>query len=138
MTAIPSVSLDADHRLVLAKLRNRKPKEQRGKATKRYKLGLLKEQGTITKLQQCMQIKLQDGEHEECNVENMWNNFKECALTSASEVLGEKIPYRGTKRRTPWWGEEVKRSMRLKMELFRKWMTPRSAEDHRNLKSDNI
>ena len=120
--AIPSVSLDADHRLVLAKLRLRKPKEQMGKAAKRYKLGLLKEQDTITKLQQCMQIKLQDGEHKECNVENMWNNFKECALTSASEVLGEKIPYRGNKRRTPWWGEEVKRSVRLKMELFRKWM----------------
>ena len=80
----------------------------------KYKFGLLKEQDTITKLQQCMQIKLQDGEHEVCNVENMWNNFKECALTSASEVLREKIPYRGTKRRAPWWGEEVKRSVRLK------------------------
>ena len=85
-----------------------------------------------------MQIKVQDREHEECTVENMWNTCKECALTSVSEVLGEKIPYRGTKRRTPWWGEEVKCSMRLKMELFRKWMTPRSAEDHRNLKSNNI
>ena len=100
MKAIPSVSPDGDYRLVLAKLRNRKPKEQRSKATMRYKLGLLKEQDILTKLEQCMQIKLQDGEHEECNVENMWNNFKECALTSASEVLGEKIPYRGTKRRT--------------------------------------
>ena len=79
-----------------------------------------------------MQIKLQDGEHEECNVENMWNNFKEYALTSAGEVLGEKIPYRGNKRRTPWWGEEVKHSVRLKMELFRKWMKSRSAEDRRS------
>ena len=38
--AIPSVSVDADHRIVLAKLRIRKPKEQMGKAAKRYKLGL--------------------------------------------------------------------------------------------------
>ena len=53
-------------------------------------------------------------------------------MTSASEVLGEKVPYRGTKRRTPWWGEVVKRSVRLKMELFRKWMKSRSAEDRRS------
>ena len=130
--AIPLVSLDADHRLVLAKLRIKKPKERSSKAAKRYKLGLLKEQDTITKLYQCMQMKLQDGEHEECNVENMWINFKECDLTSASEVLGEKIPYRGTKRRIPWWGEELKHLVRLKMEPFRKWMESRSAEDRRS------
>ena len=70
--AIPSVSLDADHRLVLGKLRIKKPKEQRGKAAKRYKLSLLKEQDTVTNLQLCMQIKLQDREHEEYNVDNMW------------------------------------------------------------------
>ena len=84
--------MDADHRLVLAKLRIRKPKEHMGKGTKRYKLGLLKEKNIITDLQQSMQIKLQDvGEHDECNVDSMWNTFKECALKSASEVLGEKI-----------------------------------------------
>ena len=83
-----------------------------------------------------MQKTLQDaGEHDECNVDSMWNTFKECALNSASEVLGEKFPYRGTKRRTPWWGEEVKRSVRLKMELFRQWMKSRSAEDRRNYES---
>ena len=75
MKAIPSVSVDADHRIVLAKLRIRKPKEKRGKAAKQYKFGLLKEQDTITKLQQWMQIKLQDGGHEECSFENMWNSL---------------------------------------------------------------
>ena len=53
-------------------------------------------------------------------------------MTSEREVLGEKIPYRGNKRRTPWWGEEVKRSVRLKMGLFRKWMKSRSDEDRRS------
>ena len=57
---------------------------------------------------------------------------KKCALTYAGEVLGEKIPYRGTKRRTPWWGEEAKDSVRLEIELFRKWMKSRSAEDRRS------
>ena len=57
---------------------------------------------------------------------------KKCALTYAGEVLGEKIPYRGTKRRTPWWGEEAKDSMRLEIEPFRKWMKSRSAEDRRS------
>ena len=49
-----------------------------------------------------------------------------------SSLLGEKIPYRGTKRITLWLGEEVKCSVRLKMVLFRKWMKSRSAEDRRS------
>ena len=81
---IPSMSIDTDHRLVLAKLRIRKPKENRAKGAKRYKLGMLKEQDTIADLQQCMQIKLEDiVEQEGCNVDSMWSTFKECSMNSA-------------------------------------------------------
>ena len=40
--------------------------------------------------------------------------------------------YRGTRKRIPWWGEEVNNSVRLKLEVLRKWMKSRSAADGRN------
>ena len=94
---------------------------------------MLKVQNTITDLSLCMQRKLQDiVEQEECDVDSMWNKFKKCAMNSAREVLGEKMPYRGNEKRTPWCGEEVKLSVRFKMEELRKWMKSRSTEDRRN------
>ena len=58
------------------------------------------------------------------------------ALSKHSVVLENffKIgsAYRGAKWRTPWWGEEVSHSVRLKLEVRRKWMKSRSAEDGRN------
>ena len=70
--AIPSVSMDADHRLVLPRLRIRKRKENRAKGAKRYKLGMFKEQDTIADSQQRMQRKLQDiVQQEGCNVDSM-------------------------------------------------------------------
>ena len=59
-------------------------------------------------------------QEDEDDVENMWNRFKNVALKPSKEVLGEKSPYRGNKKRTPWWGEEVKRAVKFKMEQFRK------------------
>ena len=50
MKAIPSVSMGADRRLHLIKLRIRKLRENRDKGTKRYKLGILKEHDTIIDL----------------------------------------------------------------------------------------
>ena len=50
MKAIPSVSLDTDHRLVLAKLRIRKPKEQRGRKLSDTSLACLRNR---TQLQNC-------------------------------------------------------------------------------------
>ena len=125
--------MDDHDRPFLAKLRIRKPKENRAKEVKQYKQGVLKERDTITDLQQCRQGKLQDiVDHEDCNVDSMWNNSKKCAMNAAKEVLAQKMLYRGDKKRTPWWGEEVKHSVRLKMEQFRKRMKSRSTEDHRN------
>ena len=35
----------------------------------------------------------------------------------------------GGKRKTPWWTEEMKKSVKNKMQKFRKWMKTRRAED---------
>lgn len=129
--SVPSVSLDADHRLVLAKLRIIKPKENREKGAKRYKLGKLREQTTFDELNQRVYLKLQNiGERQhEDDIESLWSHFKKGVSEAADEVLGEKVPYRGKKKRTPWWGEEVKNSVKFKMKQFRKWMKTRREED---------
>ena len=128
--SIPSLSLDADHRLVLAKIRIKKPKENKDKGAKRYHLGKLKEQETTADLLQKVESKFHHSEEEEFeNVDCMWINFKDKVSAAADEVLGEKVPYRGKKKRTPWWGEEVKNSVKLKMKQFRKWLKTRTPED---------
>ena len=43
--------------------------------------------------------------------------------------MGERSPHRANKKRTPWWGEEVQRTVKFEMEQFRKWMKSRSFED---------
>ena len=56
--AIPSLSMDADHRLVVAKVRINKPKENKGKGARRYKVDKLKEQAIVEELQQIIQTNL--------------------------------------------------------------------------------
>ena len=129
--SIPSVSLDADHRLVLAKVRIRKPKENKRKGARRYKLGKLKDQETVVKMKQNVQSKLQNNnDREEADdVENMWNKFKKSVSEAAQEVLGSKVPYRGKKKRTAWWGDEVREAVKFKMKQFRKFMKTRTVAD---------
>ena len=57
--AVPSLSMDADHRLVLAKIRITKPKETKGKGAKRYKVNRLTDQLVVDELRSkitCMTI----------------------------------------------------------------------------------
>ena len=71
--------MDADLRLVPAKLRIGKPKENRGEGDKRYKPDTLKEHETSIELPQCMKKKLQDkGQQKKGSVESLWNNYNEC------------------------------------------------------------
>ena len=128
--AVPLLSMDGDHRLVLAKIRITKPKETKGKGAKRYKLNRLNDQLVVDELRNKIQNNVHDNINvDETNVEVIWKNFKEAALQAAEEVLGEKTPYRGSKKRTPWWGEEVKTAVRSKIKHFRIWMKSRSVED---------
>ena len=88
--------MDADHRLVVAKVRINKPKENKGKGARRYKVDKLKEQAIVEELQQNIQTNLQEHvQEDEEDVESMWNGFIDVALKAAEEVLEEKSPYRG-------------------------------------------
>ena len=128
--AVPSLSMDADHRLVIAKIKIRKPNKGKAIGAKRYNIGKLREQTTFEKFQETVNTRLQEYMGEEGdNIESIWVKFRNAITDTSDEVLGEKRPYRGDKRRTPWWGEEVSNSIKAKLSKFRKWMKTRLAED---------
>ena len=126
---IPSVSLDADHRLILAKVTIKKPKKNRNQGMKKYKLHKLHTQATKEKLVEVLQDKLQDETVEKDRVETLWKSFKDKIREAVDQVLGEKVPYRGKKKVTPWWKKEVMQMVKHRMNTFRKWMRSRSVED---------
>ena len=59
----------------------------------------------------------------------LWNKFKEKITKAADKVLGEKKPYQGRKKMTPWWSEEVRETVKMKMRMFQMWMKTRSVVD---------
>ena len=111
---IPSVSMDADHRLILVKVKIKKPKRNREQGMKKYKLHKLHTQATKEKLVEVLQDKLQDETVEQDSVETLWKSFKDKITEAADQVLGEKVPFRGKKEVTPWWNEEVKQMVNIK------------------------
>ena len=126
--AVPSVSLDADHRLVIARVRIKKPKAKRRTGMKRYKLTKLKEPEKKQRLKEMIQSKSEEATEED-SLEVLWMKFKTNITETADEVLGQKKPYQGKKKMTPWWSAEVKEAVKVKMKKFRKWMKTRTAED---------
>ena len=126
---IPSVSMDADHRLVIAKVRIKKPKITRKIGIKRYNLAKLNETEHVEKMRKAIEEKYQQNDEDDIDAELLWNKFKEKITEAADEVLGEKKPYQGKKKMTPWWSEEVREAVKLKMRTFRIWMKTRSVVD---------
>lgn len=124
---IPSVSCDSDHRLVVVSLRVIKPKLYRSRGRKRYKIENLQEEEKRRNLTAKMTEFKEDGERE--NLQENWQNFKTAVEKSAEETVGCKWVKGGGKKKTPWWTEEMKNSVKNKMQKFRKWMKTRRAED---------
>ena len=127
---IPSVSLDSDHRLVVAKLGIGKPKERAKKKQKRFKLERLKDEETKQTLQQLIELrKPTELEIEEMSIEEQWDQIKETVYGAAEETVGIKIKYGTKKKNTAWWTDDVKVAVKEKTRSFRKWMKTRDIED---------
>ncbi len=127
---IPSVSLDSDHRLVVAKLKIVKPKEKVKKKQKRFKLENLKDEEKKQALRQLVTLrKPTELELEEMNIEEQWNKFKNTVYGAAEETVGIKIKYGTKKKSTAWWTYDVKEAVKEKTRSFRKWMKTRNIED---------
>ena len=115
--AIPSVSMDGGHRLVVAKIKIRKPKIRKCAPMKKYKLNKLDSDETRTTLKNVISAKLQQENEVEQAVEDMWGggDFKRKMMEAADEVQGEKVAYRGKKKMTPWWTDDVRDAVKRKM-----------------------
>lgn len=131
--AIPSVSLDSDHRMILGKIRIKLPVTKNNKKRKRFMLENLKNpqciEQLITKVQDRRQREISETVS---NVESKWNKFKEVVKTTAEEVIQLKISGNTKKKSTAWWTPEVANAVKEKMRAFRKWMKTRTQEDRQD------
>ena len=67
----------------------------------------------------------------EGSVEEEWQFFHERLTQIAKEVVGIK-KIGGTKKRTPFWTQELKDAIRQKTTAFRKWIKSRTADTRRD------
>ena len=92
--AVSSVSMDADHRMVLAELGLQKKKNGTRKRVKRYRLEKLKENDTTetfkSRLSNFREVEITDPEED-------WQKFRDAVKEAAEETIGMKTIYRGKK-----------------------------------------
>lgn len=125
--AIPSLSFDSDHRLVVAKLRLRIPPKRPGRKHRKFNLQKLNLSSNVDHLQAKVRERLERIEPVD-DVEAKWKSFSEGLKMAAEDVIGVKEVYSGKKKTTPWWTMEMKNSVKTKMQAFRLWMKTRAPE----------
>jgi len=67
---------------------------------------------------------------ESSNVEEVWSEFKKSVMETAAEVCGWR-QCRNVQKRTRWWNEEVKQTVKNKKVAYLKWLqlqTPEAKE----------
>ena len=123
--AVPSESLDADHRLVITKLKIKIAVKKAGSKQKRFNLVKLKERYTKDVLVKRVEDNFQDYA-EEMGIEAL---LQEEGFGCCRSFSGRKSMYKGKKKTTLWWTENVQAAVRDKMTAFRRWMKTRQPED---------
>lgn len=125
---VPSVSLDSDHRLLLAKLKIEKPKSPTSIIKQRYEVEKLKDEDVSTRFRQKIRDIKPAFEERQQTVHEEWQHFKSKIKKCAEEEIHIKT-YRDTnKKKTIWWTEEVKTAVKSKTRAFRCWMKRRTNE----------
>jgi hypothetical protein len=125
--ALPSVSGDSDHRMVLSILNISKPKEKVKRRRERLKVENIKNEETVRELREKVAQRIHSDE--DGSLEEQWKTFKEGLVSAGKETLGVKV-LRGTKKKqTAWWTEEVRTAVKHKMRMYRKWMKTRNMVD---------
>ncbi|KAI8511727.1 hypothetical protein Bbelb_108270 [Branchiostoma belcheri] len=122
--AIPSVSLDSDHRLVKGKVKIHLPKLEKKTARKRVKTENLEH------VQSAIQEKLlkEKDNIKENNIETHWESLKTCLQEIQENIVGMTVVGKLRKKRTGWWTEEVKAEVASKNKCFKEWLKVRTVE----------
>ena len=121
--AVPSMSMDSTHRMVMATLAWRTEKLPKKKRKQRFKVEKLRDSETADAIREAINNKIVEAEGRD------WKTYKDIVTSSATDTLGSKKSYQGRKKTTPWWTEEVRSAVKEKMRLFRIWMKRRRLED---------
>ena len=129
--AIPSASMDADHRMVPAKIDVTVPKRKKGIERRRLKMIKLGDPEYFDRVRSRIEEKLSDIVKDR-DTEAKWNNFKKKVTEAVTGALSEKVPYRGRKKTTLLWTEDVRVAVKQKMNCFRRWMKTRRSDDRQS------
>lgn len=125
---IPSVSMDGDHRLLVAQWKGKgreKTKEQRRQ--NRIKEWGLKDNMKAEEFKRLIVEKMP--RNEMGSVEEEWRLFKETLVKSAEKVCGRTSRKRKDKE-TRWWNALTIQAVKEKNQAWRKWYKTRKEEDH--------
>lgn len=64
------------------------------------------------------------------NIEEDWAKFKDTIITAVSENCGVRSTGQSRQKRTLWWNEEVKLSVKNKKKMFKIWQKSNLEEDY--------
>lgn len=119
---IPSVSMDSDHRAVVAKIKMVKPRPIRKPKRMRLKIERLSDafvrEELATKISQIAPGITEMG----VNIHDQWNHFRRDVFNATKEVVGETYVGGIKRKQTPYWTQEVKEAVQEKNKAFRRWM----------------
>ena len=126
--AIPSVSLDSDHRLVLMTTKYRVHKCRTSVKQKRVDLYKLNDCSERDNFAENITTKISHIKPTG-QVEQDWNETKTLLVDAIEETVGFKWKNMSKKRKqTIWWNEEVKDAVKVKNRLSRVWVKERTPE----------
>ena len=125
--AIPSVSLDSDHRLVLTTTKYRVQKCRPSVKQKRVDLQKLNDCRERDNFAENITTKISHikptGE-----VEQDWNETKTLLCDAIEETVGFKWKTMSKRKQTIWWNEEVDDAVKVINRVFRIWMKERTPD----------
>ena len=128
--AIPSVSLDSDHRLVVMQTSHTIKKLKPAEKKKRVNLHNLANGENMRKEfeEQITQKNRETTTEEDEDVEKHWRSLKTDINNSIENTVGFKWTSVSRKKQTAWWNEELKSQVKYKQRCFRLWMKSRTPE----------
>ena len=126
--AIPSVSMDGDHRMVVIKMKIDKPKKTKTEKKKRFMVENLNNSEVRESYKGKLTDNFNENKDRSNNIEHEWEKFREAVTKAAEESIGVKYTGGTKKKCTPWWNEDVKEAVKKKMRKFRLFMKHRTAE----------
>ena len=122
MKVTPGVSLDYDHRLLVADMKVGEVKPQQSRRRQVFKTKSLQEQEKEDTYRSNLMQKLKRETEEE---RQSWETLKKTICEVAKGTLGVEWIGGNRKRHTPWWSEEVKKPVKNKTLKLRRWLRRR-------------